>query len=124
MSRFLYRVPIFTPKGSFTGYEFLKVGEKVARSLYTGPEQCLNIKVGDKWIFENDIVRTSCGRFILAYCDECKSIQPISPYCGCYACDGDYTWAEVLEDIKEGKCEILGSTMSNPDLVEDIKECG
>ena len=124
MSRFLYRVPMFTPKGAFTGYEFLEVGERTIHhfGLRGDPEQCLNIKIGDKWLFENDIVQTPTGRSIIAYCDKCKSFQCIDFKFGCFNCLGDYSWQEFLEEMETGECKILGSTISNPELVNDIEE--
>ena len=58
-----------------------------------------------KLIYEGDIVFNNCGRWIIKYCDVCKSFQCFDNTYGCYACDGDYQWCDFIEDLNKTTIE-------------------
>lgn len=58
-----------------------------------------------KLIYEGDIVFNNCGRWIIKYCDVCKSFQCFDNTYGCYACAGDYQWCDFIEDLNKTTIE-------------------
>ena len=65
-------------------------------------------------IFEGDILGGSYEGGWIAWCDKCKALQYHSGY-GCYACEGDLHWYELVED--DGKLEVIGNIYEHPELM-------
>lgn len=80
--------------------------------------QCTGLKdKNGKLIYEGDIVFNNCGRWIIKYCDKCKSLQCFENHYGCFACLGDYNWTDFIEDLNNTIVE--GNIYENPELLKD-----
>ena len=84
--------------------------------------QCTGLKdKNGKLIYEGDVIEVTCGKFIIQYCDKCKSLQCFSKVSWikelyCFACEGDYHWFDLLDDLED--CEVIGNIYENPELLE------
>ena len=80
-------------------------------------EQCTGLKdKNGKLVFENDIVKTSFGDFIIKYCENCKQFQLF--YDECFACLGDVHWCEFIEELENNSGEVIGNIHQNSELLE------
>ena len=68
-------------------------------------------------IFEQDIVKNNIGHFVLGYCSECRSFQPMWGNEFCFACEGDFNWFDIIEDADQ--LEVLGHFWEHPELLEE-----
>lgn len=59
--RFNFRVPTFTDKGTFLGFDYIQLGDFILVSLagyFEEPQQCTGIRdINKKLVYEGDIVR-------------------------------------------------------------------
>ena len=67
-TRLSYRIPEFTDKGTFTGFQYIEVGDFIETTLCGSegtPEQCTGVKdIEGKYIYENDVVKLPKGDII------------------------------------------------------------
>jgi hypothetical protein len=121
--RFKFRIPMFTDKGTFMEFQYVELGDEIECSLcgYNGePQQSTGLHdKTDKLIYEGDIVNVLCGNFIIKYCDNCKSFQCFYKD-DCFACEGDYHWFELLDDLEN--LEVIGNIYKNSDLLEEKEQ--
>ena len=119
-NRFKFRIPEFTDKGTFIGFDFIELGDEIWGTLAGEngePEQWTGLKdKNSKDIYEGDIIGgIYCG--YIAYCDECKCFQLHFKEYGCLACEGDIYWIELVEDAPDN-LEVIGNIHANPELLE------
>ena len=67
-----------------------------------------------KLVFENDIVNTGYGFFVIQYCDTCKQYQLFDGEC--FACLGDFHWYEFIDEL--ATVEVIGNIHQNRELLE------
>lgn len=67
-----------------------------------------------KLVFENDIVNTGYGFFVIQYCDTCKQYQLFDGEC--FACLGDFHWYEFIDEL--ATVEVIGNIHQNSELLE------
>ena len=104
-----YGLPLLAdPRGVYT---------VIARNLFTGLQDGKG-----RDIYEGDILGGIWAMGYIDWCDQCKSFEyffdsEVFPkYCN--ACNGDCTWAEVVEDHGLVSLEVVGSIYSNPELLK------
>jgi uncharacterized phage protein (TIGR01671 family) len=68
-----------------------------------------------KLIFENDVVKTSIGDFVIKYCEKCKQFQLF--YDECFACSGDVHWCEFIEELDNNSVEVIGNIHQDSQLL-------
>ncbi len=84
--------------------------------------QCTGLKdKNGKLIYEGDVIDVPCGKFLIQYCDKCKSFQCFCKVSWikelyCFACEGDYNWFDLLDDLED--CDVIGNIYENPELLE------
>ena len=116
--RFKFRIPEFTDKGTFTGFQYIELGDEIYCTLcgYIGePQQCTGLKdKNDNLIYEGDYLGDIYGG-VIRYCDRCKSFELFFGD-DCSACEGDLHWEEIVEEPEN--LLVLGNIYENPELLE------
>lgn len=72
-------------------------------------------------IYEGDIVYTTCGNFIIKYCDKCKQYQLFYNDM-CYSCEGDFHWYEFLDAIENKMVKVIGNIYETQNIQELLEE--
>lgn len=117
-----FRIPMFTDKGTFTGFQYLKLGDDIYGTLagYNGePEQDTGLKdKNGKEIFEGDIVKADENYQKMFEIDGVKEVQF---YCGAFMM-GDtikpLSYFVRAEDTTKSFLEIIGNVYENPELIK------
>jgi hypothetical protein len=65
-------------------------------------------------VYEGDILGGIMQGDYVQWCNECKSFEPFNQYNGCYACDHDIFWVDLIEDEN---LEVIGNIYQNPELL-------
>ena len=72
-----------------------------------------------KEIYDGDLPGDQYESGCVQWCDTCHGwsigIAVIEGHC--HQCDGDFMWIDFVDDVRQGRVEIVGNRFENPELI-------